>query len=283
MGVASAAALLYTRGAVRALIVLYSINVFITFSLSMFGMLKHERRIPRGEPRRHVPLFAVGFVLCVTILAITVYEKFYEGGWMTLAVTGALVFGCYRIRKHYQKVNAKLKDLFRQLEDLPKYANETPGPLVPDAPTAGLLVSGYGGLGIHTLINVLRTFPGHFKNVVFFAVGSMDTSELRREPSVEALRQRTAEMLDQYVKLANSMGLPAVARLGVGTDVVDELEKLCVASAKEFPRITFFAGKVIFQREHWYQVLLHNEVGYALQKRLHWEGLSMMVLPARVR
>jgi hypothetical protein len=249
----------------------------------MFGMILHEMKVPKGERRRHIPLFVIGFGLCATILCITVFEKFHEGGWITLAVTGGLVVCCFRIRKHYQRVTARLKDLFRQLEDLPKYANETAGPLQPDAPTAGLLVSGYGGLGIHTLINVLRTFPGHFKNVVFFAVGTMDTNELRKEPSVEAVHQRTAETAQRYVDLANKMGMPAVARVSVGTDVVDELEKLCVAAAKEYPRITFFAGKVIFQREHWYQVLLHNEVGYALQKRLHWEGLSMMVLPARIR
>jgi hypothetical protein len=32
----------------------------------------------------------------------------------------------------------------------------------------------------------------------------------------------------------------------------------------------------------WYQPLLHNEVGYALQKRLHWNGHVLVVMPARV-
>ena len=30
----------------------------------------------------------VGFVVCVTILTITIYEKFGEGGWITLLLTG---------------------------------------------------------------------------------------------------------------------------------------------------------------------------------------------------
>ena len=63
----------------------------------------------------------------------------------------------------------------------------------------------------------------------------------------------------------------------------EEAEKLCLAVAAEFPRTTFFAGKVIFQRERWYQKLLHNETAVSIQKRLQWAGRTMVVLPARVR
>ena len=44
----------------------------------------------------------------------------------------------------------------------------------------------------------------------------------------------------------------------------------------------FFAGKRIFQRERWYQRLLHNETAYQLQRRLQFAGLDAMVLPVRV-
>jgi L-asparagine transporter-like permease len=93
MGLAALVALLYTGGDVVQLVVMYSINVFLTFSLSMFGMARSylkKRREARLWKRRFA-LFTVGFLLCVTILAITSVEKFAEGGWITLAVTGALV------------------------------------------------------------------------------------------------------------------------------------------------------------------------------------------------
>ena len=45
----------------------------------------------------------------------------------------------------------------------------------------------------------------------------------------------------------------------------------------------FFAGKVIFHREQWYQQLLHNETAYLIQKRLQWAGLTMVILPAKLR
>jgi hypothetical protein len=51
---------------------------------------------------------------------------------------------------------------------------------------------------------------------------------------------------------------------------------------KDFPVVTFFGGKVVFERERWYQRLLHNETALAIQKRLTWAGATMVVLPARV-
>ena len=67
--------------------------------------------------------------------------------------------------------------------------------------------------------------------------------------------------------------------------VMDEAlaERLCLDIAKEFPRSTFFAGKIIFQRERWYHWLLHNNTANAVQKRLHWVGRTMVILPARLR
>jgi amino acid transporter len=285
MGVASVAILLWARGSVHSLVVLYSINVFLTFSLSMFGMLRHSLQAGGSWRRRVRPaaLFTVGFLLCATILVITVTEKFTEGGWLTLVITGGLVLFCFTLRRHYQTVIQKLRELYAQLEKLPALAKSEAGDLNPDEPTAAILVGSYSGLGIHTLMNIFRAFPGHYKNVIFMSVGVLDSGEFKGERSVEALRARTQETLEKYVNLAKRLGIPAAWRYSVGTDVVEEAEKLCLAIAAEFPRITFFAGKIIFKRESWYQPILHNETALALQKRLHWAGHVLVVMPARVR
>ena len=52
--------------------------------------------------------------------------------------------------------------------------------------------------------------------------------------------------------------------------------------AKHYPKAIFFAGKLVFEEERWYQRLLHNETGYQLQRRLQFAGLNAMVLPVRV-
>ena len=70
--------------------------------------------------------------------------------------------------------------------------------------------------------------------------------------------------------------------MSIGTDAVAEAEKICLNVAHEFSEVTFFSGKIIFQKERWYQRLLHNETALSIQKRLQWAGLTMVVLPARV-
>ncbi len=287
MGAASLAALLYTRGDVGNLVLMYSINVFITFSLSMFAMMRfwirgrHKAR--PGPWLRRTTVFALGFALCVTILLIAIVERFTRGGWVTLVVTGGLVALCFVIRKHYRTTYAKLGQLYDELKSLPEDTTQTTRALDPRAPTAAVLVASYGGLGIHTTLNIFRFFPNYFKNLVFLTVGVVDSAGFKGEGALDELKRRTEETLAQYEALAKRIGMPATSRYALGTEAVEEGEKLCLEVAKEFPRVTFFAGKVIFQRESWYQHLLHNETAAAIQKRLQWAGKPVVILPARVR
>ena len=93
IGVAALALLVYTKGSINALVVMYSINVFLTFSLSEFGMVKHfiQNRKDEKIPLHIIVIQAVGFVLCALILILTVSMKFMEGGWLTLLITGLLI------------------------------------------------------------------------------------------------------------------------------------------------------------------------------------------------
>ncbi len=285
MGLAALAALVYSRGNVSFLIVMYSINVFLTFSLSILGMARASLRpkARKGSWKRRSSLFILGSGLCVTILVITVFEKFALGGWLTLVVTGALVTLCFVIRSHYDQVSAKLMELDAELH--PTVTDEAKAPMRvdPEQRTAAILVSSYGGLGIHTMLTLFRAFPGHYKNLIFVAIGVLDSGEFKGEGAVEGLRKRTGEMLQKYVKLANSFGIPATSRFAIGTDVVDEAEALCMRITDEFPRTTFFAGKLIFRRERWIERILHNQTAFAIQRRLHWAGRIMVVLPVRLR
>ncbi len=284
MGVCSLGVLMYTRGSVRQLVVMYSINVFLTFSLSMFGMMRLWAWQRAGQPtwKRKAALFIGGFVLCVTILAFTIMEKFTEGGWLTLVATAAAVSLCLLIRRHYDTVYVKLAKLYAQLEKVPRIAKEPVGEPDPKQPTAVLLVGGYSGIGIHSFLNALRGWPGYYNNAVFISVGVIDSGGFKGEAALEALKANTEATLRKYVDLANGLGLPATYRYAIGTDPVDEAEALCRKVAAEFSRCTFFAGKLIFRREAWYQKVLHNETAFAIQKRLHWSGLTTVILPARV-
>jgi amino acid transporter len=289
MGAAALAALLYTVGDVGRLVVMYSINVFLTFSLSMVSMLRFwwaHRRV-RREWRGRLALFAASFLLCFTILLITMYEKFTEGGWVTAVVTALVIGLCLLIRRHYRNVAAELDRLYRVLGDLHQTPashdrSETSCPVDPHKPTAAVLVGSYGGVGLHTVLNIFRAFPGYFSNLLFLSVGVVDSGEFKGEHAVEDLSGRTESMLRRYVTFAATLGVPATARMAIGTEAVAEAEKLCREVAREFPRVVFFAGKMVFQREKWYHRLLHNETALAIENRLRWCGQTMVTLPIRV-
>ncbi len=283
MGVTALIALMYTHGAVDRLVVMYSINVFVTFSLSMFALLKlWWGRRDKPERLRRLGVFGVGFVFCFTILVITVFEKFESGGWVTVAATGVLVVLCFIIRSHYRQVSGKLQALFEELKDVPRNPVPNAEPLNPNAPTAAVLVAGYGGLGIHTILNIFRVFPNHYKNLIMISVGVVDSGVFKGEGEMHALQAQSEAMLQKYVELGRGLGVPTSYRFVMGTDAVAEAEKLCIEVKKEFPKTVFFAGKVVFQRENWTQQLLHNETAFAIQRRLQWDGITMVVLPARV-
>ena len=284
MGAAALGALLYTGGDVRQIVVMYSINVFLTFSMTEFAMCRMwlGQRKTRADWKKQIRIHVVGLVMCVTILTITVIEKFDVGGWITLSVTAAVITACFLIRRHYNLVNAKLATLYRQLLDIPRREGPPAGESDPKTRVAAILVARYGGLGIHTFLSVVHDFPEHFKGVVFMSVGVIDSREFKGEGTAERLKESVQGELDKYVAFARGQGMPATSRLAIGTDAVAEAERLCLEVAVEFPHITFFAGKIIFEREHWYQWLLHNETAYAIQKRLQWAGRMVVVVPAKV-
>ncbi len=284
IGCASLATLFYTRGDITALVTMYSINVFLTFSLSQLGMCRFWLRKRKKSPQwlQSFSIHLVGFVLCASILTMVIIEKFQQGAWMTLIITSSLIALCFWVRRHYAQVKEKLKRLEDAIDD---DADETPAeplPLRSHLPTAVMLVGRYGGLGIHGLLSIEQLFPKHFKNYIFLSVGVIDAVFMKGEEEVERIRERTEEHLQRYVRLARRLGLAADYRMSVGIEVLSEAEKLCAEVAKEFPKAMFFTNKLIFEEERWFQRLLHNETGYQLQRRLQFAGLHSMVLPIRV-
>jgi amino acid transporter len=211
IGVSALALLVYTKGSITALVVMYSINVFLTFSLSEFGMVKHFVLHRRDEkiPLRSIAIQAIGFVLCALILILTISEKFTEGGWLTLVITGVLIVICAAVKRHYNQVAAALKKLDSlvaavDLDDGPGGAPKVDR----DAMTAIQLVSGYNGIGVHSFLQICAAFPGHYQNFIFASVGVVDQAMFKEGESVpELLRPRWRPRFERYVKLAEHVRL----------------------------------------------------------------------------
>jgi hypothetical protein len=282
---AAALTLLYTWGETSTLILMYSINVFLTFSLSETGMVRYwfRNRVKYPDWSRHIIIHITGLILCFSILVVSVFEKFGEGGWITLVITAAVIGLCFFIRRHYRQAYQSLRRLDEILLDVPLPDSSTPIPARdPNAPTAVFFVNGYNGLGLHSVLNVLRLFGTHFKNFVFVGVGVIDSSRFKGAEEIENLRQQTEEGLRQYVTFMKRQGYYAEYWSALGTDAVDEMERLAPEIVKRFPRTVFFAGKLVFKQPSVWDKILHNQTAFTVQRRLQFAGFQMMVLPIRV-
>jgi amino acid transporter len=285
MGISSLALLLYTHGSVYALVIMYSINVFLTFSLSQYGMISYylKRRKRETSWKRYIMVHLIGFILCLTILIVTLVVKFEEGGWITLLITGCLITFCYIIRGHYRNVRKGARSLDDILMGMYLEGSKVnTDPCDPNDMTAVLLVGGYNGFGLHSFLSIFRTFPNVYKNFIFVSIGEIDSGSFKGVEEMEALKRSVEDGLKKYVNLARKLGFAADYRVDIGIDVVESATNLCQTVAGEYARSTVFAGQLIFQKPSMFQRLLHNETAFAIQRRLQWEGIAMMILPIRV-
>lgn len=285
MGLAALGFLLATGGDVKMLVVLYATSVFITFVMSQLGMTLHWFR-RRWSGLRWAGGFAINglaFLLSFVILAFIVVRRFDSGVWATLAATAAIGVICISIRIHYHRVAKLLRELDRRLLNigLPNQERE-PAPKDPDAPTAVIMVSGFNGLGVHSILTLHRLYPGYYKNFVVVSVGQVDFDRLQGEHQIRTLQTETQESIQRYERFVRALGGYFEARSAIAADVVSELERICFQVRRDFPRSVFFSGQLVFSAERPLTRLLHSYISYDLQRRLHLAGIPMMILPTRV-
>ncbi|MGH8850515.1 MAG: APC family permease [Casimicrobiaceae bacterium] len=284
MGLAALVILLWSAGKVDLLVVLYSINVFLTFSLSLLGLCIYWWR-NRHEDRRwsyRLALSALGLGVTSGILAVTTVEKFGEGGWVTVVITSVVIALCLAIHRHYDMVKARLKEVDEVFSAARCPKCESPPALDPEAPTAVFMVGGSRGGGLHTVLWVQRLFPNHFRNFVFISAKAVDAQSYGGAAQIHELEAALDRALSFYVDYCHANGLAATARFALGTDRVDELMKLAAEIQSEFPNSVFFTSKLVFRNETWLTRLLHNQTALALQQRLHLAGMQMVILPMQL-
>jgi amino acid transporter len=285
IGIANLAILLWTHGDVTTLVVLYSINVFLTFSLSFLGLCIYRWRSRHGGRGwlRPFALAALGLSTTVTVLAVTLVEKFMMGGWLTVLVTGAVIALCFLVRRHYSEIRTQLAN-----EDAP-FAGAAPQvdggiPVRPDPsrPTAIVLVGRHRGASMHALLWVERMFPGRFDNMIFLAVGEVDAQSWEGAKQIDDLREMMSSSLAYYVAQSRYQGFAADCRIEFATHPAAGLMRLAESTMEEFPDSVCFASKLIFRRVNFLSAWLHNRTPAEIQKRLQSQGRRMVLLPMKV-
>jgi hypothetical protein len=151
-----------------------------------------------------------------------------------------------------------------------------------DEPVAVMLVNGFSGLGVHTVLSVQSLFPHQYKSYLFVSCAVIDSATFKGQAEIEGLKEQTVRDLEKYVAFVRQLGFKADYRYTVGTEAVEHAVGLCEKVRQEFPRSIFFLGQLVFENDKFYYRILHNETAFAIQRRLQFAGLQAVVLPIRV-
>jgi amino acid transporter len=284
MGGAAVCLLLYSHGKITTLVTMYSINVFLTFSLSELGMSRFFIKNRKKEPhwKKHLPVHLTGLTLCLTILIITSIEKFAVGGWLTLLITGIVIALCYMTKGHYNKVRDGVREMDDLLKTIPTRGEVNRKPASTKSTTAIQLVNGYNGFGVHTFLSIIRNFHGLYKNFIFVSVAEVDVASFKGSDAVSHLKESSREALEKYVDLARRLGYTGGFKYELGTDIVQTASRLIESIVKKYPDSTVFAGQSVFRQPSLIHRLLHNETAFAIQQELRWKGITAVILPIRI-
>jgi amino acid transporter len=296
LGSGSLVLMVASGGSVKFLIVLYAINVFITFCLSQAGMVRHWWK-ERGRVRawkRKLAINGIGLLLTSFILVSQIALKFETGGWITLLITGTLMFVAVAIRRFYQQAGKSLARLdhlmataveadVRAMEEESRGGRRKPAAkFSTKGKTAVLLVSGFNGTGLHTLFSIRRVFGDAFRNWFFIQAGIIDADRFKGAEGIEDLRRHVDEGLAKYVTFMEAEGYHAQGFAAIGTDVSDEICDLAQRIFRKHSNSVFFGGQIVFPEESILTRLLFNHTAFAVQRRLHRQGIPFIIMPVPV-
>ncbi len=239
---------------VTRLIQLYIIGVFIAFTLSQFGMVRHWGRILKSEtdPRERARCLrsrvvnAVGFVMTGTVLVIVVFTKFTNGAWIVVLAIPIIFFGMMRINRYYEKVRRELSTL------------ETEHVMLPSRVHALVLVSKIHKPTLRAIAYARASRPTVLEAVTV----NVDDSETER------LQQ---DWIRREIPVALRI-LDSPYR-EVTRPILDYVKELRTESPNDL--IAVFVPQYVVG--HWWEQLLHNQSALRLKSRLLFSNSVMVI------
>ena len=293
MGTASIVLMIISKGSVALLVVLYSINVFITFTISQLGMVRHWWQM-RGKElnwKRKLTINGVGLILSSFILVSVIIIKFRQGGWITLMITGMLIFLAINIKRHYFRVAIKLQKLrLKAFEEIEKLIHQRPCEdrnlkkvrFDKEGRTAIILVSGFGGTGLYTFLRILENFKGVYHNIVFVRIGIINSKVYKGSEELDHFTKQVKEDGEKYVTVANQFGLYGKSLWTIGTDPVNEIYRIVKRLRPRLSGAAFFGGQLVFSKTFYLSKLLHNHTIFSIQKRFFKFGIPIVIFPIKI-
>lgn len=247
LAIAAIAVTVAFQAKVTALIQLYIVGVFVSFTFSQIGMVRHWTRLLRTEtdPRTRRTMMrsrlvnTVGAVCTGTVFLVVLVTKFVAGAWIAILAMAVLFALMKMIHRHYATVSDELR---RQTED----ESET---VLPSRNHALVLVSKLHLPTLRALAYARATRPDMLEAITV----SVDDAETR-------LLVHDWEESDVTVPLK----VIASPYREITRPVLDYVKRI----AKESPRtvVTVFIPEYVVG--HWWEQLLHNQSALRLKTRL---------------
>ena len=157
-----------------------------------------------------------------------------------------------------------------------------------ELPIAVFLVGGSHRLEPASIRIFRSTYAHEYRQILFLSVGIYDYEVMDAgvggcsysDPEkAKHLEIKTRLALDPYLAVAHEMGLAADCRVSVGTDPVEEIDRMSTQVAASYSRSVFFVTKLIFRRFNWFYRLFQTGTGDAICKRLEEKGFPVTVIP----
>jgi amino acid transporter len=247
LAVAALAAIIAFRAQVTALIQLYIVGVFISFTLSQIGMVRHWTRLLRAETDpglrrtmlRSRVVNTIGFVATGAVLLVVVVTKFLAGAWIAVVAMTLLFVLMKMIRKHYDTVAQELQEQDLEDDDV----------VLPSRNHAVVLVSKLHLPTLRALAYARATRPDVLEAVTV----SVDDSETRT-------------LVRRWEDSDISVPLKVIASpyREITRPILDYVKRV----SRESPRtvVTVFLPEYVVG--HWWEHVLHNQSALRLKGRL---------------
>jgi hypothetical protein len=242
---------------VTGLIQLYIVGVFVSFTFSQLGMIRHWNRLMRGDPSpserrtmlRSRAVNAVGFVMTGSVLVIVLATKFTKGAWIVCIAMPLLYLLMQSIRKHYDRVKIELA------------ADEEESVTLPSRVHAIVLVSKIHKPTLRALAFARATRPSSLEAVTV-DVDPADTRAL----AIDWDRRSIAVPLKVLDSPYREITRP----------ILDYVRSLHRASPRDL--VVVYIPEYVVGR--WWEQLLHNQSALRLKARLLFvPGVMVCAVP----
>ena len=232
-------------GVTTALIPLYAVGVFTSFTLSQAGMVRHHQKQREENWRRHAIMNGIGSVATLIVLVIVATTKFTSGAWVPLVLIPLIILLFKAIRRHYLRVDRALE------------ANLTAGMTRPRRNTVIVLVGNVHGGVVQALSYAKSLNPNYL-----VAVRLVDSDEEAAEVNKVWLDAGFDIPLETVYSPYRELRRPLL-------EFLDRLDE-----KYENDNVTVIIPEFVVS--HWWENILHNQSALRIKRWLLFRRGTMV-------